>query len=330
MTETLKKLLILLSDGHFHSGEQLGKTLGLTRSAVWKLTNQLLVWDLEIESTTNKGYRIPGGVSLLDKEKILCYVAKEQQNELEQLDILESVASTNDYLLNRGSTGYQKPKKALVCLAEKQTQGKGRRGRTWISPFAKNIYLSLLWHFPQDPGELTGLSLAIAIAVIETLKIYGITRNLGIKWPNDILCENQKLAGILIELSGEANDSCNAVIGIGLNVQMPYTKTQDITQPWTDVQTLMNKTINRNELAGLLLNEAIKSLRSFKNHGLKAFVNQWQTFDLTFGKSISITSSTASYQGIGQGINPQGHFLLEIKPGLVKSFASGEVSLRFT
>jgi BirA family biotin operon repressor/biotin-[acetyl-CoA-carboxylase] ligase len=328
LTPTLKKLLLILSDGQFHSGEQLGKTLGLTRSAVWKLTKKLLEWDLEIESISNKGYRIPGGVSLLDKEKILSYLTKKQKSELAQFDLLDTVPSTNDYLFNLPASSKRR-KKAFVCLAEKQTQGKGRHGRAWASPFAQNIYLSLLWHFPKDPGELSGLSLAIAISVIETLYAFGITQKLGIKWPNDILYNNQKLAGILIELSGEAHDTCKAVIGIGLNVHMTNKHQKAITQPWTDLQTLTNKAINRNELTGLLLNKTLSALRLFQEQGLKAFFKQWRALDLAFKKPVSIINATTSYQGVGKGINEQGYFLLALKPGLIKSFPSGDLSLRF-
>jgi len=327
LSPTLKRLLAFLSDGQFHSGEQLGKALGLTRSAIWKLTKQLTEWDLKIESITNKGYCLPGGVSLLEKAKILPYLTLKQQDALE-LEVLDSIPSTNDYLLNLTISPHMLSKKVFACLAEKQTQGKGRRGRNWVSPFAKNIYLSLLWYFPQDPSELSGLSLAVAISIVETLKVFGVSQ-LGIKWPNDILCNNQKLAGILVEIKGEAHDACKAVIGIGLNVRMTNVDEDTINQPWTDLQTLTGKIINRNELAGLLLNKTINTLQRFQEQGLKAFLKQWQDFDLTFKKPVSILSATDSYQGLGYGINEHGHFLLELKPNLIKSFPSGEVTLRF-
>jgi BirA family biotin operon repressor/biotin-[acetyl-CoA-carboxylase] ligase len=324
LTETLKQLVLILSDGTFHSGERLGEQLSLTRSAIWKLIKKLADWDLTIESITNKGYRIPGGLSLLETPKILPFVEKTQQNQLAHIEIFDSLPSTNDYLLNLKSTQNR------ACFSEKQTLGKGRRGRTWVSPFAKNIYLSLLWHFEKDLSELSSLSIAIAVSVIDTLNQCGIDQKFGIKWPNDVLCENHKLAGILVELSGTTNDICSAVIGVGLNVRMSDSTltNQNITQPWTDLQTLSGLTIDRNQLAGMLLNNLINTASLFQKKGLAAFLPQWQTLDLTFGKPITIITHTTEFQGIGRGINEQGHFLLETAPNQIKSFTSGEVSLR--
>ena len=334
MTQTLKTLIQILSDGEFHSGERLGKQLSLTRSAIWKLIKQLAGWDLEIESVTNKGYCIPGGLTLLETAKISSFIKGSQKSQLEQIEIFDSLPSTNDYLLNVKPTNVspKASKQNRACFAEKQTQGKSRRGRAWVSPFAKNIYLSLLWHFEKDPSELSGLSLAIAIATVETLHAFGIAQDLGIKWPNDVLWENHKLAGILIELSGEANGVCSAVIGVGLNVNMPNSALYDrnISQPWTDLQRLTDQKIDRNKLAGMLLNNLIATAALFQKQGLTAFLPQWQKLDLTLNKPVTIITNTTELEGIGRGINEHGHFLLEIKPGQIKHFASGEVSLRLS
>lgn len=332
MTQTLKTLIQILSDGEFHSGERLGKQLSLTRSAIWKLIKQLAGWDLEIESVTNKGYCIPGGLTLLETARLSPFIKKAQKSQLKQIEIFDSLPSTNDYLLHLKSTNAnpEESKQNRACFAEKQTQGKSRRGRAWVSPFAKNIYLSLVWHFEKDPSELSGLSLAIAIATVETLHAFGIAKDFGIKWPNDVLWENHKLIGILIELSGEANDVCSAVIGVGLNVNMSNSALYDrnISQPWTDLQRLSDQKIDRNKLAGMLLNNLIATASLFQKQGLTAFLPQWQKLDLTLNKAVTIITNTTELQGIGRGINEHGHFLLEIKPGQIKHFASGEVSLR--
>ena len=324
MTKTLKKLFDALIDGNFHSGEQLGKALGLTRSAIWKHIKQLNDWDLEIESITNKGYRIKEVPTLLKKEKILSFIQAEQQAQLADIEIFDTVPSTNDYLLN---TLPERSKKNYACFSERQTKGKGRHGRLWVSPFGKNIYLSLLWHFSQDASTLSGLSLAIAIAIVETLRAYGITQNLGIKWPNDVLCENQKLAGILIELRGEANGACSAVIGVGLNVHMTSSHLTEITQAWTSIQDLSKDPVDRNQLAGSLLNALVKALTEFQREGLKAFIEKWQTLDLSFNKPVSVITANTSIQGIGRGINEDGFFNLETDSG-IKHFSSGEISMR--
>lgn len=325
MTTTLKKLITLLRDGEFHSGEQLGKSLGLTRSGIWKLIQQFPAWDIFVESITNKGYRIPQGLTLLEKEKILPFLTHHPLPQKIDIQIFDTLPSTNDYLLNIAK---EKTDKCVICLAEKQTSGKGRRGRTWTSPFAKNIYLSILWHFPKDACELSGLSLAISLAVVETLKIYGIKHPVGLKWPNDVLWNNQKLAGILVELSGETHSICSSVIGVGLNVNMSNTKGEPIPAEWADVQMLSDNPVNRNELTGVLLNELIKTLTVFQNQGFSAFIEKWKSFDLVAGKQVSVLTPTAVFQGIGRGIDERGLFLLEDETGALKSFSSGEVSVR--
>lgn len=326
MTETLKKLIEILQDGKFHSGEQIGKSLNITRSAIWKLMKQLSTRGLEIESVTNKGYRMSEPLILLEKEKILSLLSQKSIAQLDELDVLESIPSTNDYLLDPSKV---KSKKTIACLAECQTRGKGRRGRTWVSPFAKNIYLSLLWHFKEDPSALAGLSLAIAISIIEALEMYGITQTLGVKWPNDLYCNDHKLAGILIELSGEVYDTCSAVIGLGLNVYMPKTYQDGISQPFTHLQALSTEKIDRNKIASLLLHGLIQTILVFEREGFEPFRKRWSKYDLTLGKPVSVITAGHTFEGIGRGIDQNGLFLLEDKTGTIKSFSSAEVSIRF-
>lgn len=316
--EPFKKLVSLLSDGAFHSGSTLGETLGLTRSAIWKIIQQFPAWDIPIESVTGKGYRIPNGLSLLDKNKIQPYLSAPLL-----IEIYDSLPSTNDYLM--GQLSSLEPR---CCLAERQTQGKGRRGRHWISPFARNIYLSLLWHFPQDLSELSSVSLITSIGIVRVLHSLGISEGLGLKWPNDVLWNYKKLAGALIELSGEAHQSSSAVIGVGLNVNMPAIPGQKITQSWTDLSKITGQPLlNRNQIAGLLLNEILQNLKLFQDKGFSPFIDTWQSLDFTFGKSVSIITPTQILKGIGRGINDKGYILLELETGEIKPFSSGEISV---
>lgn len=321
---SFKKLITLLSDGSFHSGAALGTALGLTRSAIWKLIQQFPAWDIPIESVTGKGYRIPSGLSLLNKDTIQNYLSAA--NQIIPIEIWDSLPSTNDYLMQQLSDKTKRTPRC--CLAERQTRGKGRRGRHWVSPFARNIHLSLLWHFPCDVSELSTISLVAAIAIVRTLQSLGITQTLGLKWPNDVLWQGKKLAGVLIELSGETYDISAAVIGIGLNVDMPNASAQKITQAWTDLSEITEKNqLDRNQIAGRLLNELVNSLKLFQEQGFIPFRETWQSLDLTLNKSISIITPTQILQGIGRGINEQGHIRLELENGDIKAFSSGEVSV---
>lgn len=166
--------------------------------------------------------------------------------------------------------------------------------------------------------------------MVDALKQYGIKQDLGLKWPNDLLCNHQKIAGILIELSGETHNPCSAVIGIGLNIDMSETNHDTITQPWTDVQSLTQKKVNRNELVGILLNELIKTFTHFQNHGFSVFIEKWNTLDLLKGKRVSVLTPTTHLHGIAHGINELGHFLVEDEHGSITGFSNGEVSVRLS
>lgn len=329
--DNFKNLLHLLSDGEFHSGAKLGETLGLTRSAIWKLIQQCPPLNIEVESITGKGYRIPGGLSLLNKEKIQEGIRKLSPQPT--LELFDSISSTQDYLHDYVSATLEKPfnfpnQTPICCLAERQTKGRGRRGKEWVSPFARNLYLSLLWHFPRDFSELGGLSLMTALVVLETLHTLGVS-DLGIKWPNDILWkEKQKIAGILIDMSGETHHASRAMIGIGLNVCTPKILGEIITQPWADLFQILNRSVDRNQLTIVLLEKLINHLNSFQTQGFAPFKKGWEQFDLSFGREVTISLHNETITGTGRGINEQGLFQMELSTGKIRSFASGEVSLR--
>lgn len=316
-----------LSDGRFHSGETLGKTLGLTRSGVWKLIQQCRHLNISLHSVTNKGYQLEHPLTLLDKEALLKQLSPSQLSLLKTIEIFDTLPSTNDYLMTKIHQPLETHPGNWVCLAEHQSQGKGRQGRHWFSPYGKNLYFSILWRFNLEAGELSGLSLATALAVVKTLEQHHIP-NLGVKWPNDILWQSKKLAGILIELSAEAHSVSNAVIGIGINVAMPISLGDTISQPWTDLEQITGHYIDRNILAGNLLNQLMQTFALFQNQGLSPFINEWQERDLALNQPLTLTTAKGILQGTGRGINDKGHLLIEMKEGHIQTFASGEVSIQ--
>lgn len=296
--------------------------MGLTRSAVWKAIRQFPKWGIPFESITGKGYRIPR-LSLLSQEKIRIGLSLLSKNLLHTIEIQDTLTSTNDYLLNLVSVSALKN---ICCIAERQTAGKGRRGRRWFSPFAQNIYMSLLWHFQKDLSALSGLSLVVALAITKGLQQLGVN-DLRLKWPNDISWNYRKLAGCLIEISGESNDSASTVIGMGINVQMILNKTSEITQPWVDLKQITNQVYDRNQVISMVLDEVIQALVLFQEQGFTPFVESWKLFDLAYGQAIWLETPNGIIHGIGRGINEHGHLLLELASKEWKSFSSGEVSL---
>ena len=262
----------------------------------------------------------------LDKKKIEQYLSDPYKQYLNNIIIFDELPSTNSYLVELAKTDLSC--RECICLAESQTAGRGRLGRQWISPYAQNIYLSLLWRFLKEPGELGGLSIAVAVAILEALRCYGIKQDIKLKWPNDILWQQRKLAGILIEISSEAHHLYNTVIGIGLNVNMPKNLSQNISQPWCDIAEILNTVPQRNKLIGLLIDQLLTTMIIFQKNGLQPFLKKWRELDVSYGQKVTIITPEEKIVGIARGINEKGHFLLEDKFGVLRSFVAGEVSLR--
>ncbi len=323
MTDLLL-LLDYLSDGQFHSGEDLAVELGITRTAIWKKIQKLnAILPVKIISVHSKGYKIKNPLTVLNKNRILDYLPAEFHSQLNQLEVLLECTSTNQYLLECLE---QNQLKNGVVLAETQTQGRGRRGRYWVSPFGSNIYMSLSWQMGISIAEMAGLSLVVAISVAKALQKFGID-DVMLKWPNDVYVDGRKLAGILLELRGESNSPCSAIIGIGVNVNMPEDMADKIDQPWIDMQQLLKKQVNRNKVAAMILNELIPRLQQFNKTGFSGFMNEWEQLDFLAGKVINIEGHMQLSEGVASGVDKQGALLVEYK-GQVQALYSGEISIR--
>ena len=212
-----------------------------------------------------------------------------------------------------------------MCLDEQQRAGRGRRGRTWISPFGGNLYLSLLWRFSSGAAQIAGLSLAIAVAVSRALHEVGLG-TAGVKWPNDIVISGRKLAGILLEMAGEASGPCLVVIGVGLNMKSDPTMAT-IDQPWTDLRTELGKSVGRNDLAARLINYMMDAAVKFERDGLVPFLDEWREMDVFEGKDVELHLPGKQIRGVARGVDETGALLLA-QGGEVQRYQSGEVSMR--
>lgn len=320
------RLMQFLSDGRFHSGEELGRSLGVSRAAIWKQLEGLRATGIELSAVRGKGYRLPQPLELLDPATIQSFISSDASAALECLTIHPQLDSTNSFLQHER---WPEASSALVCLAEQQLAGRGRRGRSWVSPFARNLYLSLAWRFSEGISAMGGLSLVAGIALMRTLRSVGVN-SAGLKWPNDILCGNRKLAGILVELAGEASGPTRAIIGIGINVNMTPAAGEQIDQPWTDLaQELDGQNISRNLLAARLIENLLEVLQRFQTNGLAGFMYEWRRYDLTYSQVVALKMPNREVQGIAKGIDETGALLLEVE-GHQQRYASGEISLRIT
>jgi len=322
--DTQQQVLACLADGRFHSGEALAGRLGLSRAAIWKATRGLAAAGVEIHAVRGRGYRLAAVHEPLDAERIQAELGSEAAAWLARLEILHEVDSTNQYLLARAMDGGGP---GWVCLAESQRQGRGRRGRHWHSPPGRNIYLSLLWRYPEGPEVLAGLSLAVGVVIARMLREAGVD-DLALKWPNDLLCRGRKLGGVLLESAGESGGDCHVVVGIGLNVGMPVGGTEAIDQPWSDlVSELGSDTPPRNCLAGRLLDRLLPLLASYPEGGLEPYLDEWQGLDALVGQEVRLQLGSREVCGRHRGVDRDGALLLE-HDGEVRRYHGGEVSLR--
>lgn len=319
--KTSEALIRILRDGQFHSGESLGAQLGISRTAIWKAIHVLIERGLPIHSVSGKGYRLTTPLSLLNTTTIQTHL---KNNRIDELIILDQPPSTNDYCLSNLSTYSNK---IIACLAEQQTQGKGRRGREWVSPYGHNIYCSLLWHWQKDPSEVAGLSLACAVAVKQALNAYGVEQGLYLKWPNDVLFNDKKLAGILLEMVAQPYADCSVVIGVGINTHIDDDHAVKITQPFTALDRIVNTSIDRNRLAGLLLNALVDALTVFEREGLCAFLTEFSQADYLLEKPVVLHLPSQEKHGMAKGVSDKGELVLAID-GKREVFLSGEVSVR--
>lgn len=318
-------LVNCLADGAFHSGEALAATLGVSRTAVWKQLNRLQEdYGLAVESVKGRGYRIPGGLELLEAPRILEALSVRSRHLLGELLIEPVLDSTNAEALRRLAAGSPP---GFCCSAELQTAGRGRRGRPWVSPFARNLYLSLTWEYEGGAAALEGLSLAVGVAVVRALESLGI-RGMQLKWPNDLLFHGAKLGGILLEMVGDAAGPCQVVVGVGLNVHMPTGVAASIDQSWTDLRSLAGDQLpGRNHLLAAMLDQLLPLLAGFGASGFAPWREAWMSLDAYAGAPVVISSGDFRQAGTARGVDQRGALQLETSLG-VQPVYGGEVSLR--
>lgn len=310
------------------SGDALARDSGQTRAAVWKRIQALRAGGVPINARPGLGYVLAGPLDLLDRRAILDALPAGLRQQVASLDVAWAIDSTNSELLRRSpaNQGVQ------VLLAERQTGGRGRRGRSWESPLAANLYLSLARRFDAGLARLGGLGLVAGLAVVDALHACGL-RQVRLKWPNDLVVPAAdgtllKLGGLLVEGGGENAGPVRAVIGIGVNVRMPETAAAGIGQPWTDLQALCGDDIpERNRLAAGCLRALVPALEQFDREGLAPFRERYAAVDALAGRQVRVQSGDGVREGKALGIAGDGALRVRID-GRERAVHAGEVSVR--
>lgn len=323
-----RALLLRLQAGPV-PGDVLAGESGQTRAAVWKRIEGLRAAGVAISARPGSGYALDAPLELLDAGAVLARLPGAVRGAVDRLDVAWTLDSTNAELLRRDT-----PRSGVaVLLAERQTGGRGRRGRSWASPLAANLYLSLARRFEGGLVRLGGLSLVAGVAAVEALHGlgYGAVR---LKWPNDLVVVDEatlrlrKLGGLLVEGGGEHAGPVRAVVGLGLNVRMPAVAAETIGQPWCDLAALPHAAPpSRVACAAALLAHLVPAFELFDREGLAPFLARQAACDALVGRDVDIHAGDGVHSGRALGIAGDGALRVEIG-GRERSFHAGEASLR--
>lgn len=322
MTPLTFQTLRLLADGEFRSGEAMARTLGVSRASIWNALHGLDGSGLEIFKVHGRGYRLSQPLVWLERAAVERELGADAGRF--SIEVLDLVPSTNTLLMERVAAGAPA---GSVLAAEWQTHGRGRRGRVWHATPGAALTFSLLWRFQLGASALSGLSLAVGVAVVRALAHCGVA-DAGLKWPNDIIWKGRKLAGMLIEMHGEVSGPGAVVIGLGLNCRLPDTLRDRIDQPVVDLAQMCAAPPDRNRLLALLLREMAAVLGEFAQTGFAALRTEWERCHVYQNKAVRLSlPDGAVLDGLCKGVDDDGALRLQTAGG-VRRVHSGDVSLR--
>jgi BirA family biotin operon repressor/biotin-[acetyl-CoA-carboxylase] ligase len=315
-------ILRILADGEFHSGEQLAAGLGVSRASIWNALQGVDIFGVRLFKVRGRGYQLADTIEWLERDKVIPYL--DAHAETIQVQIVDVIDSTNSLLMQRA---IQSSEGAQCVAAELQTHGRGRRGRTWHGALGGSLTFSLLWRFSLGAAQLSGLSLAIGVALVRALRELGVA-NIQLKWPNDLIHGYRKLGGVLIELQGDALGPSTAVIGVGLNLRLPEQVKHQIDQAVVDLHGVMPDLASRNAVLGVALRHLADMLADFDVHGFEALRMEWQGLHAYQNKPVVMRMPDgAEMAGVVRGVTAEGALILDTVSG-ERRFGSGEMRLR--
>jgi len=317
----LVPLLRKLSDGRFHSGEDLANTLNVSRATIWQALSEAEAYGLQIFRVRGRGYQLISPIDLLERDVVMASLGVDTPFNLQ---ILDSVNSTNSFLLQRAHAGAVHGE----CVAtELQTHGRGRLGRAWHTGLASALTFSVLWQFKCGVAGLSGLSLAVGLAVARGCEALGVT-GVKLKWPNDVIHNGRKLAGILIEVQGEMLGPSTAVIGIGINYRLSPQVLAEIDQAVVDLAGIANPVPSRNVVLSELLRALSDVLVDFEAKGFSPLIKDWEARHAYQTKMVQLMLPDRSViRGVAEGVAADGALKIRTSTGAMQ-FNVGEISMR--
>lgn len=323
---TIGNLMRLLSDGDVHSGEQLGEAMGISRAAVWKQLKKVEASGIGLEAVKGRGYRLMQALTPLDGARIVEQLPADARRRLVRLFVEDTLPTSNEFIRQRFGQGAGHGE---ICFVEQQTAGRGRRGRRWDTPWGQSLMLSVGWRFDSGVAALEGLSLAVGVVVSRVLEEHGARPQL--KWPNDILLTTPdatlaKLAGILVEVTGDAAGPCDVVIGMGMNLSLTDAIREAIGQPAAALADVCPN-LDRNALAADLAAGLLAMLDGFEDAGFGAWQDAWNRRHAYAGQAVDVTVGNAQSAAVAGEADADGN-LWVCEKGRDRRLAGGEISVR--
>ncbi|MDP4029078.1 MAG: biotin--[acetyl-CoA-carboxylase] ligase [Gallionella sp.] len=321
------RLLNILADGEFHSGEVLAERLGVSRASVFNALAEVAEQGVALQRIRGRGYRLARPWQRLEREEILRWLG-DAAGQFD-IGILPQATSSNTLLMQRAGQDAANggAPSGSVLAVELQTAGRGRMGRAWHAGLGSTLTFSLLWRFDCGLNALSGLSLAVGVAIARALDGLG-AQDVRLKWPNDIFADTSatgsKLGGVLIEAQGDMLGPSAVVIGIGLNCSLPDHLAGRIDQPAAALEEICRDMPTRNRLLAAILQELAGALRQFAQSGFAAFGDEWQRYHIYRDMPIQLRMADGSVvTGVARGVGAGGELRLETAQGM-RQFNSGE------
>ncbi|HET6264513.1 MAG TPA: biotin--[acetyl-CoA-carboxylase] ligase [Usitatibacter sp.] len=310
-----------LADGRFHSGEDVARDLGRSRATLSEALKRVPDLGIEIFSVRGRGYRLAEPIEFLDAAA----VARSLAGSGLAFEVVDEIDSTSTRLLELAAAGAP----SGTCLAaEWQSAGRGRRGRSWVSALGGSLTFSLLWRFERGAGQLGGLSLAVGVAMARALASCSAER-VQVKWPNDLVVDFRKLAGILVETSGEMQGPTAAVIGVGVNYRLGEPVLDLIDQPVVDVAHCARPVPSRNTLLAAMLRSLAAALADFEARGFEGARAEWRALHAYHGRHVRVSPPRdAPFEADVTDVAADGALVVTLPDGRAVSLSSAEISLR--
>jgi BirA family biotin operon repressor/biotin-[acetyl-CoA-carboxylase] ligase len=323
-----ESLLRVLADGEAHSGEELARRFDVTRAAIWKQTAKLERWGLQIAAVPGVGYRLARKIDLLDVDRLRAGLPERAGWRCGRVEVFTELPSTNRHLLERLPPAHGE---LDVCIAEFQTAGRGRRGRRWHTPLGAGLCLSAAWQFGETPPDLAALTLAVGVVARRVVaKTCGV--GVALKWPNDLVWDDRKLGGVLLDLKAEGQGRCHVVAGIGINVALPDglgAALSDWPRGAVDLAAATDGSPPpRASLAAALIVALGGLFAAYPRRGFQPYRAEWTGADYLQGRRVTLDDGAGKVHGTALGIEADGALVIQTANGARRRVVSGDVSVR--